>query len=70
MQMRHLSKVKSLTIVSIGVLEKDRASNGKEVMRGSNASSRLMEDSSSRKLSDQFCICMDSFGVWELICKD
>jgi len=36
-------------VVSIGVLEKDGATNGKEIKGGLNASSRLVEDASSIK---------------------
>jgi len=44
------SKLKLLTLVSIGGLEKDGATNDKEVKRGLNASSRSVKGASSTRL--------------------
>jgi len=41
------SKAKSLTLVSMGVLEKDRATNGNEVEGESNTPSRYIKGTSS-----------------------
>ena len=45
------SMVKALTLVPIGVLEMNGATNGKEVKRGSNAASKPVEDASSTKFN-------------------
>jgi len=47
------SKVKSLTLVATGVLEKDGATSGKKVKGGSNTSSRSIEDASSITLDSR-----------------
>ena len=42
-----------LTLVSISVLEKDRGTNGNEVKRGLNASSRSVKGASSISLDSR-----------------
>jgi len=44
---KEASKVKSLTLVSMGLLEKDGATNGNEIAGGSNTSSRSVKGASS-----------------------
>ena len=51
--MGEASKSKALMIVSVGVLEKDGATNGKEVKGGSNASSRSVKSVSSTTLDSR-----------------